>query len=235
MSAPESAAAVPVVEDAKPAEMPVVEEVKVEEPAAVAEGVSPAVEAEGTADKPMVTEEVKDEAEKKDAPPKSPSFLTKLLNGFKGEKKVKGPKKEKKKEEVEATATMEAPMEVPAAEVPAAVAEVPVETVKEAEAVVTAPEPAVVAEEVKMETPPVQKPEGKALKVTRRLSARVGDFFKQKPKAEVHPPAKVDELPPMIGEPVKVAPLENPASEAAKVEEPAKTVEVVAPVVAATA
>jgi len=238
MSAPESAAAaVPVVEDVKPAEMPAVEELKVEEPVAVAEVVSPVVEAEGTADKPMATEEAKDEAEKKDAPPKSPSFLTRILNNLKVEKKPKAPKKEKKKEEVEATATMEAPKEVPVVEVPAAeaAAEVPaVETVNEAEAVVTAPETAVVAEEVKMEAPVVQKAEGKALKVTRRLSARVGDFFK-KQKAEVHTPAKVDELPPMIGEPAKVAPLENPASEAAKVEEPAKPTEVAAPVIAAAA
>jgi len=237
MSAPESAAAVPVVEDVKPtAEMPAVEELKVVEPAVVAEDVSPAVEAEGTADKPMATEEVKDEAEKKDVPPKSPNFLAKIFGGFKGEKKVKAPKKEKKKEEVEAPATMEAPEEVPAAaEMPAV--EVPVvETVKEAEPVVTAPEPAVVAEEVKMETPAVvQKAEGnKALKIGRRLSARVGDLFK-KPKTEVQTPAKVDELPPKIEEPVRVAPLENPASEAAKVEEPAKPVEVAAPVVTAAA
>jgi len=245
MSAPESAAAVPVVEDVKPtAEMPAVEELKIEEPAVVAEDVSPAVEAEGTADKPMATEEVKDEAEKKDVSPKSSTnFLTKplskLFSSFNkgGEKKVKAPKKEKKKEEVEAPATMEAPEEVPAAaEMPAV--EVPVvETVKEAEPVVTAPEPAVVAEEVKMETPAVvQKAEGnKAMKIGRRLSARVGDLFSAKKKTEVQTPAKVDELPPKIEEPVRVAPLENPASEAAKVEEPAKPVEVAAPVVTAAA
>ena len=72
------------------------------------------------------------------------------------------------------------------------------------------------------------KAEPKALKVSRRLSARVGDFFKVKPKAEVATPAKVDEYPPKIGQVEPVAPLENPASEAAKAEASA-------PVVAATA
>ena len=83
----------------------------------------------------------------------------------------------------------------------------------------------------------------KAVKVGRRLSARVGDFFKTKPKAEVTPPAKVDEHPPKIDEPTPVAPLENPASESApapesKIEETAKPVEpapAVTPVVAAAA
>lgn len=53
----------------------------------------------------------------------------------------------------------------------------------------------------------------KAAKVGRRLSARVGDFFKTKPKPEVAAPAKVDENPPKIEEPTPVAPLENPATE----------------------
>ena len=77
--------------------------------------------------------------------------------------------------------------------------------------------------------------ETKASKVTRRLSARVGDFFKPKPKTEVTTPAKVDEHPPKIDKPEAIAPLENPATEAAKVEEPAKPVEASAPVVAAAA
>ena len=72
------------------------------------------------------------------------------------------------------------------------------------------------------------------MKVGRRLSARVGDFFKSKPKTEVTTPAKVDEHPPKIDEPEAIAPLENIATEAAKVEEPAK-VEASAPAVAAAA
>lgn len=234
MSAPESdTAVVPVVvEENKPTEMPAIE-TKVEEPATVIEAVAvAAVEAEGTTVEPA-TEEMKAEAEKKDVAPKSPSLLAKIMSSL----KVKGPKKEKKKEEVEATA-MEAPKEVPAAEVPAVAAEVPVVEM-EAEPVATeaaAPEIAVVAEEVKEETPVVPKAEGKikAMKVSRRLSARVGDFFSKKPKAEVQTPAKVDEHPPMIDTPMPVAPLENPASEATKVEEPPKPVEVT-PVVAAAA
>ena len=72
------------------------------------------------------------------------------------------------------------------------------------------------------------------MKVGRRLSARVGDFFKSKPKAEVHTPAKVDEYPPVITAVHPVGPLENPATEGPKAEEGAK-VEASAPVVAATA
>jgi hypothetical protein len=69
------------------------------------------------------------------------------------------------------------------------------------------------AEEVK-ETPAV-KEEAKALKLSRRLSARVGDFFKHKPKTELTTPVKVDELSPKIDEPEAVAPLEKPATEGA--------------------
>ena len=79
------------------------------------------------------------------------------------------------------------------------------------------------------------KAEAKALKISRRLSARVGDFFKPKPKSEHTTPAKVDEHPPKIDKPETIAPLENPATEGAKVEEPAKPVEAAAPVVAAAA
>lgn len=46
------------------------------------------------------------------------------------------------------------------------------------------------------------------------MSARVGDFFKPKPKTETSTPAKVDENPPKIEEPAPIAPLENPATEA---------------------
>ena len=61
----------------------------------------------------------------------------------------------------------------------------------------------------------------KPSKVARRLSARVGDFFKAKSKQEVSTPAKVDEHPPKIDEPEPVAPLENPASESASAAAPA--------------
>lgn len=97
-----------------------------------------------------------------------------------------------------------------------------------------------------------EKPKEEKIKpsrVARRLSARVGDFFKQKPKQEVSTPAKVDEHPPKIDEPTPVAPLENPASQPAAapaaaepapaaVEEPAKPVEPVpaaTPIIAAAA
>lgn len=55
----------------------------------------------------------------------------------------------------------------------------------------------------------------KSPKVGRRLSARVGDFFKPKHK-EPAVPAKVveaEDAPPKIEEPTPVAPLENPAAE----------------------
>jgi ABC-type uncharacterized transport system involved in gliding motility auxiliary subunit len=78
------------------------------------------------------------------------------------------------------------------------------------------------------------------VKVGRRLSARVGDFFKGKPKAEVTPPAKVDEHPPKIDSPAPVAPLENPATESAaapesKPAEPIEPAPAATPVVAAAA
>jgi len=83
-----------------------------------------------------------------------------------------------------------------------------------------------------------------AVKVGRRLSSRVGEFFKPK-KTEASTPAKVDENPPKIDEPTPVAPLENPAvptptapvAEEAPTpaEEPKPEVPPAAPVVAATA
>lgn len=77
-------------------------------------------------------------------------------------------------------------------------------------------------EEKKDDKPP------KSPKIGRRLSARVGDFFKPKHR-EPSVPAKVAEAdaPPMIEEPAPVAPLENPAAEAEAV--PAPTTE--APVI----
>lgn len=89
--------------------------------------------------------------------------------------------------------------------------------------------------EVKEVKPAAPKEENKVSKVGRRLSARVGDMFKSKPKAEVSTPAKVDEHPPMIGVPEPVAPLENPATPEAQTGEPAKPIEPAAPVVAAAA
>ena len=68
-----------------------------------------------------------------------------------------------------------------------------------------------------------KKAEEKKIKLGRRLSSRVGEFFKTKPKAEVAAPAKVDENPPKIDEPAPVAPLENPATEAPAAEAAAET------------
>ena len=83
----------------------------------------------------------------------------------------------------------------------------------------------------------------KSPKIGRRLSARVGDFFKPKPKAEHNTPPKVEENPPKIEEPTPVAPLENPAAEATEAtpaaapasEEPKVEAPPAAPVVAAAA
>jgi hypothetical protein len=79
------------------------------------------------------------------------------------------------------------------------------------------------------------------VKVGRRLSSRVNEFFRPK-KLETTTPAKVDENPPKIDEPAPVAPLENPATAtSAEVttdpapEEPKAEVPPAAPVVAAAA
>lgn len=95
----------------------------------------------------------------------------------------------------------------------------PAEPVKETETAAPvepegpAPEPTV--EEPKKEEEKKEEKEERAarspVKIGRRLSARVGEFFKSKPK-DVSPPAKVDEAPPKIEEPTPVAPLENPAA-----------------------
>lgn len=225
MSAPEPVVT-PVVEEVVPAVEAA--EPKPDESGPVAEVVAPAVEAEVAAEEPPV-EGDKEEEPKKESAPKSPSFLTKLFN-FKKGKVAKSPKKDNDAVEapVIAEAVKEAPVE-PSAEAPAEA----VEAVQEAEAVVAepavAPEVSAVASEEVKEEPAVPKSEGRALKLSRRLSARVSDLFKPKPKAEVATPAKVDEYPPKIDEPVPVAPLENPASE-----EAAK-LEAQAPVVAAAA
>lgn len=85
---------------------------------------------------------------------------------------------------------------------------------------------------------PEEKKDVKATKVSRRISARVTDFFKIK-KQEVNTPAKVDENPPVIDEPTPLPPLENPATDApASTEPPAEASEpapAVAPVIAAAA
>jgi hypothetical protein len=79
-----------------------------------------------------------------------------------------------------------------------------------------------------------------AVKVGRRLSSRVGEFFKPK-RTEITTPAKVDEQPPKIEEHIPVAPLEDPATTAASeaapapVEEPKAEVPPAAAVVAAAA
>lgn len=95
---------------------------------------------------------------------------------------------------------------------------------------------------------PLQKEEKKeekpkSPKVGRRLSARVGDFFKPKAKAEPTTP-KVEENPPKLAESEPIAPLENPAAETAAAEstpapeateEPKTEAPPAAPVVAAAA
>ena len=78
----------------------------------------------------------------------------------------------------------------------------------------------------------------KAVKVGRRLSARLFSFKKSGKTEEHNAPAKVDENPPKIDEPEPVAPLDNPATEAAApVAEEPKPAEPtpVTPVVAAAA
>ena len=56
--------------------------------------------------------------------------------------------------------------------------------------------------------------DARAIKVSRRISARVTGFFGLK-KTEVNTPAKVDENPPVIDEPTPLPPLEHPATDAA--------------------
>lgn len=84
------------------------------------------------------------------------------------------------------------------------------------------------------------KPTSPATKVGRRLSARVGGFFKAKPVKEDGSPAttpKVDEAPPKIEEPTPVAPLEEPkpAAEVEATPKPIEPAHEAAPQVSATA
>jgi hypothetical protein len=79
------------------------------------------------------------------------------------------------------------------------------------------------------------------VKVGRRLSSRVNEFFRPK-KLDATTPAKVDENPPKIDEPAPVAPLENPATTTSAEattevapEEPKAEAPPAAPVVAAAA
>jgi len=91
--------------------------------------------------------------------------------------------------------------------------------------------------EVKEEKKPEKRDtKQSAVKVGRRLSARVTDLFKPK-KAESSTSAKVDEHPPVIEEHSPVAPLEHPAvgDAPAPAEEPKSEVHPAAPVVAAAA
>lgn len=86
-----------------------------------------------------------------------------------------------------------------------------------------------------------KKAEEKKVKLGRRISSRIGEIFKAKPRAETATPAKVDENPPKIDEPEAVAPLENPAETEAAAEPAAEAIAApieapaAAPVVAATA
>ena len=136
--------------------------------------------------------------------------------------------------------------EAPAAEAaPAEAAETPAEAPKE-EKVCVFPLP--ICGFSKFLSYPLQKEEKKeekpkSPKVGRRLSARVGDFFKPKAKAEPTTP-KVEENPPKLAESEPIAPLENPAAETAAAEstpapaateEPKTEAPPAAPVVAAAA
>lgn len=161
--------------------------------------------------------------------------------------KVKHSKEEKKREEAppppaeepvvpaEEPSPADAKLEdQPAPEpVEPAPAPAPVEVVKETDAPAPPPEPEVpvpdvapvdgAPDKVVDKCEKEMKPSKSPARVARRLSARVNEFFKTKPK-EVHPPAKVDEAPPKIEEPTPVAPLENPAADSApaNAEEPQK-------------
>jgi hypothetical protein len=73
-----------------------------------------------------------------------------------------------------------------------------------------------------------EKSPSAAAKVSRRLSARVGDFFKAKKhddKATAATSPKVDEEAPKLEEPAPVAPLENPAAEEGAAKEETKVEE----------
>lgn len=133
----------------------------------------------------------------------------------------------------------------------------PAEPVKENETTTPAPaEPVVPVSETTDDEPKSgEKKEGKDAKPTkspariaRRLSARVGEFFKvQQSGKRQEVPAKVEEAPPVLEEPTPVAPLENPAAdptpatgkeqpvEVKETNEPPKIIETTPAPVAATA
>jgi len=179
--------------------------------------------------------------------PKSPSLLYRLLGPLKD--KVKIPKKERKMEDTKPEPSTEEhtkteavlPSKAVTEEAPVPATETPAET---------STEPATttdVSNEETKESSKEKKAERKdarqsAVKVGRRLSSRVGEFFKPK-KAETATPAKVDENPPTIDSPPPVEPLEHPATassadnsgSAPAPEEPKTEAPPVVPVVAAAA
>jgi hypothetical protein len=240
MSAPEPTAVAPV-EEVKPTDATPAVETKVEEPAAITEVVDPVVEASPVTDaEPAATEEPPKEETKPEAKEAGPKgIFRKFFETVKG--RVKSPKKEALKLPADdAQAPKEAVPDAPAVIDPpkddAVVPEPsPEQTESAAPVPATAPVPAAVPNEA--EVKPAANEEKTALKakIGRRLSARVGDFFKPKSKSEVTTPLRVAENPPMIDVPEPVAPLDNPASEAAKVEEPSEPAEVTTPVIAAAA
>jgi hypothetical protein len=186
-----------------------------------------------------------------EAEKKTPKLLARILAPFKGdgkkaEKKEKSPKspKKKKKGETEAAATSGEESSKEETEPPKEAKEVEPAPVKEPETPAPVAETSTAHDEAKKEEKKDEKKDtnAKATKLGRRISARVGDFFKVKPKTEVASAAKVDEHPPKIDQPAPVAPLENvteAAGEASAAEtETAKPVEpapAVTPVVAAAA
>ncbi|KAG6376443.1 NOL1/NOP2/sun family-domain-containing protein [Boletus reticuloceps] len=259
----------PAVDEVAPATQPAPTETAAEATTAPVEPVTEAAPAE-PAKEEAKTDAAAEVPKKEERPRSPGSILSKLLAPFKEtrkqvEKRVKAPKspkKEKQKDEVEPAAPAEAAPAEAKAEEPAKVEEAPAveeppaaEAVKETE---TAPavdetpapvEPA--AESAPAETAAAEAPKEekvdekkekdvKAMKVSRRISARVTEFFKAK-KAEVNAPAKVDENPPVIDQPTPLPPLEHPATDAtaaATTEQPAESSEpapAAAPVIAATA
>jgi hypothetical protein len=239
MSAPEPTTVAPV-EEVKPTDAV---ETMVEDPPAVTEVVdpveaSPVIDAEPPATVPPKEELKPDAKEAKEAASKN--FFGKMFETVKA-RVIKSPKKNLQKLPETPAADAAAKEEVPDApavidpkDVTVVTEPPPQQTESAAPVSAAAPVPAAVPDEAE-EKPPAkeEKPaskELKAVKVGRRLSTRVGDFFKPKSKSEVTTPPKVAENPPKIDEPKPVAPLENPASEAAKVEDESNKPEVMDPV-----
>jgi hypothetical protein len=159
------------------------------------------------------------------------TLLTRLFKpfSFSKVKMPKSPKKEKEDVQTSKEASTEA-TDTTAAEVPAEVTESSAEVVesKDTEAAPTATAPVVSEAE---DAAPLKVT--KAIKVGRRLSARVGDLFKYNKTntAEVVSTPKVDECPPLIETVQPAAPLEYPAPEVAPEVKPAD----VTPAITATA